>query len=122
MEILDCKNQLCKISKSSITVKSENGKTKGIVRNICSLYNLQLNKQMDYYRVLKSTGLYGKINIEECIISDGTMYIFRNIKGKLFYEKYGYISEEEKQRAIEKDNLYCSVEEAGFTVIEYIAV
>lgn len=79
-EIKDCMNKKIKISKGSITIKDDDNKTCGVVRNIVSLYDLQANKQINYYRKIRDIGLHGKISIRDCIISDGTMYIFRNIK------------------------------------------
>ena len=76
-EIKDCIGKNVKISKGSITIKDDDNKTCGVVRNIVSLYDLQANKQIDYYRKIRDIGLHGKISIRDCIISDGTMYIFR---------------------------------------------
>lgn len=121
-EIKDCMNKKVKISKGSITIKDDNNKTCGIVRNIISLYDLQANKQMDYYRKIRDMGLHGKISIRDCIISDGTMYIFRNIKSKLFHEKYGYIDDSEKQKADEQESIFNTVKESGIEVIECIYV
>lgn len=79
-EIKDCVGKNVKISKASITIKNEEGKTCGVVRNITSLYDLQPNKQMEYYRVIRNLGIYGKISIKDCIISDGIMYILEMLK------------------------------------------
>lgn len=122
VEIKDCIGKKVKISKNSITIKSNDGKTCGVVRNIISLYDLQANKQMEYYQKLRKLGLHGKISIKECIIANGTMYVFRNIKSKLWHEKYGYISEEEKQRAEEQETTYNALRTAGIDVIECIFV
>ena len=66
--------------------------------------------------------MHGKISIKDCIIEDGTMYVFRNIKSKLFHEKYGFISEEEKQRAEETETIYNAIKTAGIDVIECVYV
>ena len=121
-EIKDCMNRKVKISKGSITIKNDEDKTCGVVRNICSLYDLQANRQMDYYRKLNNIGLHGKISICDCIISDGTMYIFRNIKSKLYHEKYGYFDDYEKQKAEEQETYYNTAKENGIEVIECIYV
>ena len=119
-EIKDCIGKNVKISKASITIKNEEGKTCGVVRNIVSLYDLQANKQMDYYRKIRDIGLHGKISIRDCIISDGTMYIFRNIKSKLFHEKYGYMNDNEKQKAEEQESIFNTIKNSGIEVIECI--
>ena len=121
-DIKDCIGKNVKISKCSITIKTEDGKTCGVVRNIVSLYDMQANKQMDYYKKIKQAGLHGKISIKDCIIADGTMYVFRNIKSKLFHEKYGFISEEEKQRSEETEIIYNTIRTAGIDVIECVYV
>ena len=121
-EIKDCNGKKVKISKGSITIKSEDGKTNGVVRNITSLYDLQANKQMDYYKIIRKLGLHGKISIKDCIIADGTMYVFRNIKSKLWHEKYGFISEGEKQKVEEQETIYNALKTAGIDVIECVYV
>lgn len=121
-DIKECIGKKVKISKGSITIKDDNNKTCGVVRNVTSLYDLQANKQMDYYKQLRELGLHGKVSIKDCIISDGTMYVFRNIKNKLFHEKYGYISEEEKQKAEAQERIYNILKTAGINVIECIYV
>lgn len=121
-EIKDCIEKHVKISKNSITIKAEDGKTCGVVRNIVSLYDMQPNKQFEYYSKLKKLGLHGKINIKECIISNGTLYVFRNMKSKLFHEQYGYFSDEEKYKEEEKDLLYSTIKEFGIDVIECVFV
>ena len=55
-------------------------------------------------------------------MSDGTMYVFRNIKSKLFHEKYGFISEGEKQKAEEMETIYNAIKTAGIDVIECVYV
>lgn len=121
-EIKDCMNKKVKISKGSITIKDDDNKTCGVVRNIVSLYDLQANKQMDYYRKIRDIGLHGKISIRDCIISDGIMYIFRNIKSKLFHEKYGYMDDNEKQKAEEQERIYQTLKDNEIEVIECIYV
>lgn len=121
-EIKDCMNKKIKISKGSITIKDDNNKTCGVIRNIVSLYDLQANKQMDYYRKIHDIGLHGKISIRDCIISDDTMYVFRNMKSKLFHEKYGYIDDNERQKADEQESIFNTVKASGIEVIECIYV
>lgn len=119
-EIRDCVGKKVKISKGSITIKSEDGKTCGVVRNIVSLYDMQPNRQMEYYGKLRKLGLHGKISIKDCIVSNNTLYVFRNVKSKLFHEQYGCMTEEEKARAKQNDMLYNTVRENGIEVIECI--
>ena len=121
-EIKDCIGKNVKISKCSITIKSDDGKTSGVVRNITSLNDLQPNKQMDYYRIIRKLGFHGEISIKDCIISDGTMYVFRNTKSKLFHEEYGFISDEEKKKAEEQETIYNALKTDGIDIIECVYI
>ena len=120
--IKECVNQKVKINSRSITIKDEKDKTCGVVRNIISLYDLQVNKQMDYCKKIHDIGIWGKISIKDCIISNDTMYIFRNRKRKLFQEIYGYISDDEVKKANEQEDIFNIVKAAGIEVIECIYV
>ena len=46
-----------KINANSITVRNEEGKTCGVVRNVTSLYNIQANKQFDINSKLRKNGI-----------------------------------------------------------------
>ena len=120
--IKDCIGNQVKISKTSITIKSEDGKTSGIVKNIASLYDLQANKQIEYYHKIRKLGLHGKISIKDCIIFENKLYVFRNIKSKIWHEKYGFISDVEKQKAEEMEAIYNIIKTAGIEIIECIYV
>lgn len=121
MEILECKNQRIKISKGSITVKNDNDKTAGVVKNIISLFDIQANKQYDFYSKLKKSGINPMdIGLKNIIIKDDTMYFFRNIKHKLYCEEHGYPMDIDREH-IEKENvLYNKLLENGYEVIECI--
>ena len=122
-DIKDCIGKKVKISKGSITIKSEDGKTSGVVRNVTSLYDLQANKQIEYHAKMKKLDVRWKdISIKNIIIKDNEMYVFRNIKSKLWHEKYGFISEEEKQKADEMETIYNAIRTAGIDVIECVYV
>ena len=122
-EIKDCIGKNVKISKGSITIKAEGGKTCGVVRNIVSLYDLQANKQIDYHAKMKKLGISWKnISIKNIIIKDNEMYVFRNIKSKLWHDEHGYFSEEERQKAEETETIYNTLKTAGIDVIECVYV
>ncbi len=83
MEILACRGHKVKISRGSITVKTDDGKTCGVVRNIISLYDIQPNKQCVFYGELKRKGLNSmKIGLDNIIIKDDTLYFFQKYKQK----------------------------------------
>ena len=118
--ILECIGKEIKISKNSITIKDENGKTRGVVRNVISLHDIQPNKQIEYYKMLKEANLNTKISNKNCFIKDNELYILRNIKSKLFHDKYGYFSDSEKEKEKMNDTIYKIAFEKGFKVIECI--
>lgn len=119
-EIKDCIGKTVKISKHSITIKNPEGKTCGVVRDIVSLYDMQPNKQIVYYRKLRQLGVHGTTSIKDILIKDNTIYVFRNIKSKLWHEKHGYFDEREKQNAEEKEKVYNAFIAAGIDVVECI--
>lgn len=119
-EIKDCIGKNIKISKGSITIKTEDGKTCGVVRSIWKFKDIQPNKQIDYFHILKKVGAWGNrdFDVNTCIIKDGKLYVFRNMNPVQFHEKHGYFSEEEKQKAEEQETIYNAFKTAGIEVIE----
>ena len=121
-EIKDCIGKTVKISKSSITIKDENGKTRGVVRNIISVYDIQPNKQIDYFHLFKNLGVWGKVNTSNCIVKDGKLSVFRNMKSKMFHDKYRYFSDYEKEKAEQEEETFKTLRDAGIEIIECIFV
>ena len=64
-EIKDCIGKNVKISKGSITIKAEDGKTCGVVRNIVSLYDMQANKKhiMQCYMIYRELHKFQQRNL-----------------------------------------------------------
>ena len=110
MEIMDIKNQYVKLSRGSITVKGENGKTKGVVRCLTRFLDLQSNKQIDYFKLLRNSGVWGnsKIDMNNCYILDKKVYLIRNMNS------YKYYTEEEREKY---DTMYKNIENYGIIVI-----
>ncbi|MFQ7208566.1 MAG: hypothetical protein ACLRPZ_03880 [Coprococcus sp.] len=107
--IFDCENQEIKIGKTSITIKNrDTGKTKGIVKNITKFKDMQPNKQMQYFKKLKSLNIWGNkmVNMDNVIIQDGSIVLFRNMRTIDFYSKYGFIDNTEKEQFEEKEQFY----------------
>lgn len=123
-EIKDCVGKEIKISKCSITIKSEEGKTCGVIRDIRKFKDIQPNKASGYFHLLRKCGAWGNrnFNIDNCIEKDGKLYVFRNIKGKIFHEKYGYFTEDEIRNAEEQENIYNALKDARIDVIECVFV
>lgn len=59
MKIEEIEGCRIKIGKTSITIKDENDKTRGIVQNIRKFSDLRSNIQMDYFKQLREAGVWG---------------------------------------------------------------
>lgn len=106
--IIDCENEEIKIGKTSITIKNkETGKTKGIVRNITKFKDIQPNKQIDYFKRLKELNLWRNriVNMNNVLIQDGEIIVFRNMRSSDFYKQYGFVDITEKEKH-EKENAF----------------
>lgn len=123
-EIKDCIGKHIKISKTSITIKGDNGKTCGVVRNITSLYNLQPNKQMDIITRWKKLGLNREylmqIGLDNIIIKDNNIFVFRKLQKIQHYEKYGFFDDSERQKWETLSAIYDEIGKSGIDVIECI--
>ena len=77
-KIQDCNGEIVVVSARSITIKDENDKTRGLVRNVDNFYNLAPNKQFSLARMIEQAGLsrdkyFGFCN--EILIVDGELYV-----------------------------------------------
>ena len=105
-EIKDCIGKNVRISKCSITIKSDDGKTCGVVRDIRKFKDIQPNKTLDYFHILRKCGAWGNKNfsVDNCI------------------EKDGNFTEEEKNNAEEQENIYNALKVTGIDVIECLFI
>lgn len=117
-EMKDCQGKLVKICKSSITIKDENGKTCGVVRDITRFSDVQPNKQFEIGSCLRKMGVAKWVDMSACVMKGTNFYFLRNVKSKLFHEKHGFFSDEEKQRYDKTNEAYEKITAAGLEVIE----
>lgn len=115
--ILDCKNKKIKISASSITIKDDAGKTRGVVRNVCKFRDLRPNIQIEYTKILRNTGAWGSELMKYCLMYDGKLYFLKNLKTIEFHVKYGYFSESEKISAEKEAAIYDALQGCGVETI-----
>ena len=120
--IYDCRNRRVKIHQNSITIKKDDtNKTCGIVKNIISLHDIQPNKQIVYYGKLKKIFGHGCTNeMRNFIIKDDTLYYFKDLKPKLFHDKYGFFDDKEKEKYNDMENFCKQLIDNGIDVIECI--
>lgn len=77
-KIQDCNGEIVVVSARSITIKDENDKTRGLVRNVDNLYDLAPSKQFPLARMIEQAGLsrnayFGFCN--ELLIIDEKLYV-----------------------------------------------
>lgn len=125
MNIEDVKNRYIKISPRSITVKNENGKTCGVVRDIRLFKDVRPYIQMQYFQALRKAGIWGckfRNLMQSVIISDGKCYYMHNLTP---IENYKRIFESESSKFFETEKehykqLLNIAEEAKVNGIEVI--
>ena len=127
MYISELENKHIKIGKTSITViNTENNKTCGVVRNICKFKDLQPNKQIEYFKSLRSAGLWGcgiAEIIDAVIIAENQLYYLHNLKpietyNKLFKGVDGW--ESEQRRAEERQTIAENMKQFSTVINCYI--
>ena len=77
MELREISGKRISVSAHTITIKTETGKTAGMVRNISTLDNIQPNKQMDYSSRLRKAGLSRELMmkyLDRIIIYEGELF------------------------------------------------
>lgn len=89
MEIEDIKNKRVKVSARSITVKNENDKTCGVIRNVVNFKDLPKNQQFEWFKVVKACSIWGHENLlSRFLICDGKAYFLFDTKPDDTYEKF----------------------------------
>ena len=119
MEITALNGEFIKICKNSITVKDENDKTRGVIRNVTNFRDLQPNKQFDYVKIINEFRKIG-VSITKFYIKDSRVYFLYNLKTVDFYKKYGKtVTEEEYNQYLEREKIVDLIRQAEkITVIE----
>lgn len=108
MFMFELENQKVKLSANSITVKDENGKTKGVVRSITSFTKLPMRTVCEWSKKMRECDLLGcseSKNLINNVIYDGrSMYYLNNLKPIKFYEETlkGIDGYEDEKRSYEK--------------------
>lgn len=112
MKIEEIKNKRVKINSHSITVKNDDDKTCGVVRDVKPFKELRPADSMKYHKALREFGIFGDSDLLKCfVICDGEPYYLHNLKPletyeRLFKGKDGWENEErrynERKQAAEK--------------------
>lgn len=106
MNITDIRNKIIKISSHSITVKNENDKTCGVVKNVIPYKELRPSEGMKYFKQLRQAGIWGKSElISSFIICDGEPYYLYDLRPLQKYEKM--IKQFKNAELLETDRKHC---------------
>lgn len=126
MNINEIAGRLVKIGKTSITVKDEYNKTRGIVKNICTWNLLPTRQKMGYVSLLNVCGIRKtkpELLEKYVLICDGELYLLKDMARLDSWKKIiDMLGEEYGQRDLEKYNaelkLYTKAQKVGIKVIE----
>ena len=78
MNIIDIKGKQINVSAHTITIKNEEGKTAGIVRNVCSLADMRVGLQFELAGKLRKAGVENRIYmpyLDKILVVNGEMYL-----------------------------------------------
>lgn len=125
MEMKDIAGRLVKIGKTSITVKDEYNKTRGVVRNVTLFLDAPPRVQSQYNKVAKDCGWFGCGNesLRKCmVICDGKLYLLKDT-GRLgrwldLMSKVELVRETDYPKYEKELQIYNKAEELGIQVIE----
>lgn len=79
--------QYVKIGKTSITIKDDDGKTCGIIRNIQKFTDMPPRDQFLYSKSMRKNGFWGTELINNVVFLDKKCYFLLNLRVMEFYEK-----------------------------------
>lgn len=87
MKIEELNGKRVKISPRSITVKSLEGKTTGVVRGLTFFEHLQPNKQVDFFSQIRKAGAWDNGLIGNVAVCDGELYYFHDTNADDVYQR-----------------------------------
>lgn len=97
MKITELEGKLAKLSPHSITVKTESGKTCGIIRADC-FNSLCLNRTFDFWKQIQSFGIR---DMGHLYLADGKLYyLYDTISDDFFFK---YIKDKWEQEYVKHD-------------------
>ena len=108
------------LSANTITIKNNDGKTQGMVRNISRVSTSSPQDQMLMHQFSKKTGVDVRHFGTENIYKQGnTLYIFNNTKNDVVSAKLKNVNKQEYNKFVEKKKNLKSAEDGGAFIINY---
>lgn len=126
MQITEVNGHYAKLSPNTITVKDENGKTRGIVHATC-WKNLPPRESCAWFKALRDCGLWGNSRAKvatNVYMADGQLYWLYNTNADDYYlANEAKFRDTDLRLCHEKDvALIAKVEASPITVIRYKAI
>lgn len=123
MDIRDIKGKIVKIGKTSITVKDENNKTRGIVKNIFLFNDAPPRISFKYSKIIKEVGILGNQKlIKNTIICNKELYLLKDTRRLSRWidmmEKVEWIKESDMPEYEKEMDIYEKAQKVGINVIE----
>lgn len=104
MNIEDIEGKNVKLSPRSICVKRDDGKTGGMVSGVVNFLNLPANRQVDFFKMLRETGIWDYGLANHVYVDGKTPYYIQDIRKLENLKKvaaYGYEYDREKAEKLE---------------------
>lgn len=114
MTIKELEGKRVMLSRSTITVKDDEGKTKGMVRGLCRFNDAPNSKQFELAPLLKSSGIWDNGELS-CTYIDGSslVYVYNQRRDDM-YEKYNLSQfEEDEKHYQERQELLKKLDASG---------
>lgn len=100
MQIAEITGRTVRLSKSSITVVDDSGKTAGVVRDVTRWDTLPPAKQFQFSKILRETGIWEAGLVDYVIVVGGLLYYIIDEKYEQNFQKYfagrGFETDEKK--------------------------
>lgn len=111
-----------KPNKTSITVKDNEGKTKGVITDCRTFHNMATREQFELHDQLKKFGINNLEIASNCVLKDGEIYFLYNISSRKWIEKYGVFDEREQDKLNKLEAQAKQLKENGIKVIECLLI
>ena len=111
-----------KACKTSITVKDQEGKTKGVITDCRTFQNMSTRDQFDLHNKLKKFGVNNLDIASHCVIKDGNIFYLYNVSLRKHIERYGVFDISEQNRLDKLEQAAKQLTESNIQVIECLFI
>ena len=123
MDIKDIEGKIVKIGKTSIIVKDEQNKTRGIVRNILLFKDAPPRISYQFSKIIKEVGIWGNQKlIKNTVICDKELYLLKDTRRLSRWlnmmERVEWAKDDDMPKYQKEMAIYETAQKAGINVIE----